>query len=785
METKKRHLRGLQSPEVPTANASRPALYTKRLDPIDRFCEALEEAGSRVRPSGDGFSANCPAHDDRNPSLSVTEGDDGRLLVHCHAGCEYQEILDSLHLESGDLFVDSGHTGRDDDEPQEWVFIYHDEGGYPLRKVTRVDNPDGTKKFCQFRHTPQGWQRGVRDVRDVPYRLPVLIEGVDRGDTVFVVEGEKCVEALSKRKLLATTNPAGAGKWPNSFRRFFMGAHVILLPDNDDVGRRHMEHVAANLAPVVSTLTTLELPGLTEGGDVWDWMADGGTRQMLLNLVDTAPSGLVLSASTAWETPPPLDPRPSLPPFPLEALPKFLSDYVTAVSKSTQTPVDLAGMLALATTAAATSGLRIRIRPGFTVPLNLYLVVVLAVGEGKSPVYREMMQVLDRIEAQLQNEAAPAISEAKARKTVAEANWNAIKKRLASLKLSTEDRVSLTSEVKEAQVAFEEVHVPYPPRLYTQDATPEGLLKLMGQQGGRMAVLDDEGGELFELLSRYSKSGRANQGIYLRGHDGGRFMSDWSTKDPVDLNEVMLTLGLTVQPQVIRDLSGDPALRGRGLLARMLYSLPLSDVGYRDHLTKPVPKDLRDRFTDIIGSLAHERFESRGKVESTIRFGADAVVRFNEWAQKHEVRLRPGKDLGSIADWGNKLPSQVARLAGNLHALYHPESPGEKLVTADTVERSIKIADYFAAHAKAAFNLMGSDPVIFKAILVAEWLSGKREVTQREIHRSRQDLFENANEVTKVIELLIDSGYLRRPEGIRSRGGGRPSTRLEVNPLIP
>ncbi len=49
--------------------------------------------GKRV---GRGFTALCPSHDDRNPSLSITEGEDGRILFKCHAGCTQEQVLEAL-----------------------------------------------------------------------------------------------------------------------------------------------------------------------------------------------------------------------------------------------------------------------------------------------------------------------------------------------------------------------------------------------------------------------------------------------------------------------------------------------------------------------------------------------------------------------------------------------------------------------------------------------------------------------------------------------------------------
>ena len=66
---------------------------------VDGFLSSLD----RVRPTSKGFLARCPAHPDRSPSLSITEGD-GRVLVHCFAGCPVEEIVGALGLRVGDLF---------------------------------------------------------------------------------------------------------------------------------------------------------------------------------------------------------------------------------------------------------------------------------------------------------------------------------------------------------------------------------------------------------------------------------------------------------------------------------------------------------------------------------------------------------------------------------------------------------------------------------------------------------------------------------------------------------
>src|SRR5204862_85349 len=68
--------------------------------PVQRVLDKLEG----VRKGTQGYTALCPAHDDNNPSLSVAEGDDGRVLVHCFAGCDVADIVAAIDLEMFDLF---------------------------------------------------------------------------------------------------------------------------------------------------------------------------------------------------------------------------------------------------------------------------------------------------------------------------------------------------------------------------------------------------------------------------------------------------------------------------------------------------------------------------------------------------------------------------------------------------------------------------------------------------------------------------------------------------------
>src|SRR5262245_39910395 len=90
---------------------------------------------------GSGWQAKCPAHDDRSPSLSISQGDDGRILLHCHTGCSSQSVITALGLEMSDLFAEKKTRPI---YQIECVYDYRDESGQLLFQSVRkrLANPD-------------------------------------------------------------------------------------------------------------------------------------------------------------------------------------------------------------------------------------------------------------------------------------------------------------------------------------------------------------------------------------------------------------------------------------------------------------------------------------------------------------------------------------------------------------------------------------------------------------------------------------------------------------------
>ncbi len=169
------------------------------------------------------------------------------------------------------------------------IYDYVDQYGRLVFQVVREQYENG-KTFYQRRPDGKGgWINDLKGVRTVPYRLPEVIKAVSQGKTVFIVEGEKDVETLRSLQLTATTNPMGAGKWKTTYSKYFEDANVVIIPDNDEVGKKHAEAVAEKLLKKAKSIKIVELPDLEEHGDVTDWLENGGTKEQLLQLVKQTP----------------------------------------------------------------------------------------------------------------------------------------------------------------------------------------------------------------------------------------------------------------------------------------------------------------------------------------------------------------------------------------------------------------------------------------------------------------------------------------------------------------
>jgi hypothetical protein len=243
-------------------------------EPVDRLRGLLEG----VKGNGNGsFKALCPAHEDKNPSLSVDTGDDGRALLHCHANCTTDDILQKIGLARRDLF------------PNAWA--YQDVKGCDTMLSVRYDKPDGGKEF-----RPYHFKDGEAVMGDPPGTLPLYhLPEIPAADLVIITEGEKCADlVIDHTDFVATTSSHGAGSAKKSDWTPLAGKDVAILPDNDEPGSKYAEDVVGLLQALDNPpmIRVVELPGLGAGEDIEQWLERLGEEtdphDSLQELIDKA-----------------------------------------------------------------------------------------------------------------------------------------------------------------------------------------------------------------------------------------------------------------------------------------------------------------------------------------------------------------------------------------------------------------------------------------------------------------------------------------------------------------
>lgn len=474
-----------------------------------------------------------------------------------------------------------------------------------------------------------------------------------------------------------------------------------------------------------------------------------------------------------WPPPIPLATRPTLPPFPVAVLPDWLADMVAAVAEFTQTPPDLAGTIALAALSTAAGGRAVvEVRGSWREPVNLFTVVVLPPGSRKSAVFAAITGPLLTAERDLIERTKPAIIEAQLARKVA--TRTAEKAAQIAASVDADRRVNALAEAAGAAMTADAVTIPIEPRLIADDITSEAAATLLAEQGGRLAVLSAEGGIFATLAGRYS--GTPNLEVFLKGHAGDMLRVDRKGRAAEHIENPALTLGLAVQPDILRDLADMPGFRGRGLLARILFAVPVNTVGYRRINTDPVPAHVHTRYTDHLTALI-TTMADWSTDPAVLQLTPDANQAVIAIEQTIEPRLAPGGTWGHIVDWGSKYTGAVVRLAGLLHLAEHRTDGWRRPITADTLTAAAALGEYYAAHATAAFDDMGTDPTLDKARTVLHRLT-----THPTSRISRRDLFtalprsrfRKITDLDPALDLLDQHGYLRPAPAPPATGAGRP-----------
>jgi putative DNA primase/helicase len=195
----------------------------------------------------DGVWALCPSHADKNPSLKIWESDDGACCLKCFAGCETDAILRAIGLEKKHLFPEKPRetdpkkrTGKKKAAEYRGAVvrehIYTDEHGNPKHRSTKYEFGKNPWAQHHWDERTRQWFGGLGNVGRYLFRLPELLRAIERGEEIWLPEGEKDADRLWVAGVPATTNAMGASFWHDSYTQVLKGCRIVLVRDPDKAG---------------------------------------------------------------------------------------------------------------------------------------------------------------------------------------------------------------------------------------------------------------------------------------------------------------------------------------------------------------------------------------------------------------------------------------------------------------------------------------------------------------------------------------------------------------------
>ena len=469
-----------------------------------------------------------------------------------------------------------------------------------------------------------------------------------------------------------------------------------------------------------------------------------------------------------WPLPEPLDARRGAPPsFPAWIFPAWIREQIDQAATEMQVGPDLPAMLALGALATIAGGrVEVVVENAYREPTNLYLVVALPPGAGKSPVFRMMIEKpLGAWERDLDEGTK---RDRAIRSSIRKSKEKSLDKAIQS---------GNEEEIRKAHVELDEYEEPVRPKLFVDDVTVEKLAIVLGEQRGRLALVSSEGGLFDQMTGRYSEKSTLDP--YLQAWNGDTIRVDRVGRDELVVYDPALTIALTVQPSVIEKLAEKPELRGRGLTSRFMFAYPSDRVGTRS-FSKPssysldVEATYHDRLLDLARILRGSDEEGRRTLRLTST-GSELIRR-----KKDELEPRQARHSGDLADmreWITKAISSTIRVAGLLSLVEERDRndrvdrvTGELLeadeISTEYVDRALVLLDYWIAHARRVHDLFSEEGEVSIASRLLDWISARvepgGEFTLRDVTQwSRTGEFSKKSSVVEPLGLLVELGYVR------------------------
>jgi len=762
------------------------------MTPVELVLSKLPDA----KRSGKGWIARCPAHDDRKPSLSITEGEDGRALVYCHAGCTVEAVLDAMGLKMADLMPANSAGGERRQRPAKPVnerkpsksfataheavavlrrkhgkpsatWHYDNAEAQPVGFVIRWDKPTGKDVRPVSRTADGRWTVGGMMEPRLLYGLPDLLKAPE-GSRVYVCEGEKAADAARAVGLIATTSAQGSKSASKADWSPLGGWEVIILPDADDAGECYADDVAGLLeklepAPAVKVVHLPDLP-FGEGGDMADFVAmRGGDGEAIKAEVEALADSAEAVTTTVADNPTKLtQPRiEPFQPFPVEALPQEVAGFVSDSAEAIGCDASFIALPLLVGFASAISNSRrVQLKRGWSEPAILWGAIIGESGSTKSPALELALRAVRERQRKAMREHVEAMRAYEAERLNHERDLTAWKRSKAD------------GDPPEAPEA------PTCERCWTDDATIEALAKLLQDNPRGLLVIRDElAGWLH--FDRYTSGGGGKGGEaskWLEMFGGRALVVDRKTSGTIYVPQAAVSIVGGIQPGILARYVGKEH-RDNGLLARLLLTMPPrrpkvwteADI---DPVAEAGIAAIFEALQDLTPASNPDGEPCPAIVQLTVE-GRRAWIAFYNEHNAEAANL-----CGDLAAAWSKLEGYAARFALVHHLIRQVsgEDVGEG-VDAVSIAAGVKLSRWFAHEAKRVYAMLAEDDEARQRRQSVELIERKGgSVTVRDWQRTRSH--RSAYDAEAELGELLTAGVGQWGEVAPGPKGGRPSKRF-------
>jgi hypothetical protein len=478
-----------------------------------------------------------------------------------------------------------------------------------------------------------------------------------------------------------------------------------------------------------------------------------------------------------WPDPIPINSFDNLPEFPVQLLPSPGREMIEAVSEVNQVDKGMPSSIFLAVLSSCLAKKAIVDLITHTEPINLYVASIAEVGERKSRNIHDMTLPIYEYQKQKEIDMKDIITEAYNKRNIEDQRLANLQK-IAAKADNEMERKKLQDEATQLAIEIENNPVPKSPIYIADDITSEATAAIMAENDERLSVISAEGNIFGIMAGRYNERG-GNFDIYLKAHPGDSWSSHRIGRKQETMLNPALTMCLTVQPDVIQEIGRNSHFRGRGLLARFLYSLCHSKAGTRKRQNKSVSPLLIQQYSNFIKSLMDIPLQS-----IKLSLTPDAAGCWDQFHDDIEAELIPGRSLETLKDWGSKLPGAVARIAGLLHFAQYGANAVNMPISVNIVSASCAIGLYYKEHALAAFGVMQEDPRIEAAKKILSYIYRHKPETFKGRDVLRHSNLKSMDDVKKGLNVLIERAYIRDISS-HHMGKGRPQAiEYEINEKI-